>query len=139
MRNNMEEIKYKKLFSILGRWVSLNESGLTVGNYLAGKNKKNIAIYGLGVLGKHLLYELKEAGINVTYGIDKRGDKLNLDISFIDWEEKDNFPEVDFLIVTAIVDYEILEKELCEIREYPMISLEEIICDMEQYRRKLNG
>ena len=48
MDNIDNEIKYKKLFNILGRWVSLNESGYTVGDYLIKKNIKEVGIYGFG-------------------------------------------------------------------------------------------
>lgn len=134
MYNSEENAKYKRLFNLLGRWVALNEAGLTIGHYLKKKNKKKIAIYGFGILGKHLLHEAKKAGIEVVYGIDKRSSKLNLDILFFDWKDKQNLPDVDFLIVTAISDYELIEKEICEVREYPIISLEEIIEDIEKRR-----
>lgn len=134
-----EAEKYKMMFSFYSRWVTLNEDGLTVGKYLKQKNIHNVAIYGLGALGKHLLYEIKKESINIVYGIDKRSDKLNLQIPFLNWEDKALLPEVDMLIVTAIADYEMIEKEICEIREYPVISLEELITDMENYRSRLHA
>lgn len=134
MHNSGENAKYKRLFNLLGRWVALDESGLTIGHYLKEKNKKKIAIYGFGILGKHLLHEAQKTGIEVVYGIDKRSARLDLDILFLDWEDKQNLPDVDLLIVTAISDYELIEKEICEVREYPIISLEEIIEDMEKRR-----
>lgn len=130
----MEDNKYKKLFTFFSWWVSLNESGFTVGKYLKGRNINRVAIYGLGALGRHLLFELKEAGIDVVYGIDQRSDKLNLAIPFLDWADKKALPDVDLLIVTAITEYEQIERELCEVRECPVISLEDIIKDMGKVR-----
>lgn len=139
MKKITNDEKYKRMFQLLGRWVSLNECGLTIGKYLKEKKVRNIAIYGFGILGKHLLFELREAGINIVYGIDKRNDKLNLNITFIDLSDKKALPDVDFLIVTAVSDYEEIEKEICEVRKYPVISLEELINDLEKYRRRING
>lgn len=126
-----DSVKYKKLFNLLGRWVALNERGLSVGKYLKEKDINKVAIYGLGALGEHLLYELQEEDIQIVYGIDKRAEKLKLDIRFENWEDKKSLPDVDLFIVTAVMDYEMIEKEICEIRDYPVISLEEIICKME--------
>lgn len=134
MKSMKEDDKYKKLFNFFSRWVRLNEEGMTVGLFLKSRNIQNAAIYGMGALGRHLLFELREAGINVVYGIDQRSDKLNLDISFLNWADKEALPDIDMLIVTAIVDYDVIERELCEVREYPVISLEDIIKDMEKQR-----
>ena len=132
-----EEFKYKKMFNFLGRWVLLNECGISVGEYLKDAGVRNVAIYGFGILGKHLLFELRQSGINIVYGIDKRSDKLNLDILFLDWEKKEDLPDVDMLIVTAIADYPMIEKEICEVREYPIVSLEDIFENMEKQRRSM--
>ena len=89
------------------------------------------------VSGRHLLFELESVGVQIRYGIDQRSDKLNLGVTFIDWSDKKALPKVDMLIVTAIADYALIEKEMCETRDYPIISLEDIICDMETSRREL--
>ena len=134
MKNIGENDKYKRLFNCFGRWVRLNEEKITVGDFLRDRNFQNVAIYGMGALGRHLLFELREVGINVVYSIDQRSDKLKLDIPFLDWEDKEALPEVDLLIVTAITDYDAIEKEICEVREYPVISLEDIMREMEKLR-----
>ena len=136
MENMSTDNKYKKLFQFFSRWVTLNENGMTTGKFLKEKKVQNVALYGLGPLGRHLLFELREAGIGVVYGIDQRSDKLNLDVNFLDWSDKKSLPEVDLLIITAIVDYESIEREICEVREYPVISLEDIIKEMEKLRSK---
>ena len=132
---NTVETKYKKILHILDRWLTLKECGMSVGNYLKGKNNTKVAIYGLGVIGKHLLYELQQDGINVVYGIDKNSAKLDLNVFFMEWKNKSIFPEVDLLIVTAVNDYPVIEKELLEVRKYPIISFEDIINEMEYQRR----
>ena len=134
MKNIGENDKYKRLFNFFGRWVRLNEEKITVGDFLRDRNFQNVAIYGMGALGRHLLFELREVGINVVYSIDQRSDKLKLDIPFLDWADKEALPEVDLLIVTAITDYDAIEKEICEVREYPVISLEDIMREMEKLR-----
>lgn len=132
----MEDNKYRKLFVFFSNWISLNDAGFSVGKYLKERNISRVAIYGLGALGKHLLFELQEEGIDVVYGIDRRSDKLKIDISFLEWADKEALPEVDLLIVTAITDYDAIEKEICEVREYPVISLEDIMREMEKLRCK---
>lgn len=134
MEDLRKENKYKQMFNFFGKWVTLNETGMTVGNFLKERKIQNVAIYGLGALGRHLLYELQEEGINVVYGIDQRSDRLNINIPFMDWSNKESLPDIDLLIVTPITDYDEIEREICEVREYPIISLEDIIRDMERLK-----
>ena len=72
---------------------------------------KNIAIYGMGRVGKALVKELENSNIDIVYAIDQnsRIEYENLEIKSLD----DALPKVDVMFVTIEVTEE-LEKMLYE-------------------------
>ena len=72
---------------------------------------KNIAIYGMGRVGKALVKELENSNIDIAYAIDQnsRIEYENLEIKSLD----DALPKVDVMFVTIEVTEE-LEKMLYE-------------------------
>lgn len=87
----------------------------------------NVAIYGLGAIGKRLYEELSQQSIDVVYGIDKNAEKIHLDgleIKTLD----DELPDVDTVVVTPISFYEI-EKDIYQKmgRDTDVIFIEDIV------------
>ncbi len=117
--------KYMGYWKILNRWLILKERGVKLEKYLVERKVGTVAIYGLGMLGRHLVEELKHSSIVLKYGIDRRTDGICLD--FPVYSLNDNLPEVDLIVVTATYDYENIRKALREKVNYPMLSLSELI------------
>lgn len=133
-----EEDKYKKLFNVLSRWVALNEKDIHIDQYFRDKKINKIAIQGFGRLGRHLLFELKKANILVEFGIDQRKEHIKEYFTVYNLSEIEQWPETDIIIVTAIADFYDIEKEICEKKNILVVSLEEVIGDMEIYAKSLN-
>lgn len=118
--------KFRSYFLLMDKWMDMRERDLRLGDYL--KDYHEVAVYGLGILGRHLMSELIRDGVEVKYIIDKN--------------EKVQYPgikvcrlapgleRVDAIIVTAIYEYRTgnIWKEIrdCGI-DCPILSLEEII------------
>lgn len=117
--------RYKGYWRILNQWLILKEKGVRLDKYLIERGIRTAAIYGLGMLGKHLIEELNHSSIVLKYGIDRRTDGINLNIPV--YSLKDDLPEVDIIIVTATYDYENIRKTLQEKVNYPMVSLTELV------------
>nr|WP_302141925.1 glycoside hydrolase family 99-like domain-containing protein [uncultured Schaedlerella sp.] len=110
---------------VLDKWLSINENKK---NWtIAFKNKK-LAIYGYGLLGKHLITELEQNNMIPEFIIDRNQDiKSQYPIYGVD----DNWPDVQTIIVSAIYDYGnvfhlIKEKQ----PDVEVVSLEHIIMEM---------
>ena len=93
---------YYKLFE---KWFSLKEEEQTLEKFFAENRMNNIAIYGMGMLGKHLVKDLKNSKlVSISYGIDRAVEKNEDDIKI--YKPEDCLPEVDAIVVTAIFDYD---------------------------------
>ena len=63
--------KYKEYFDLVIRWMTLKQNGICIADYFIKKDLTDIAIYGMGDLGKILYEELEPSTISITCGIDR--------------------------------------------------------------------
>ena len=112
--------------NLLNAWLTLKFNGNNLEKYFIENNVKNIAIYGMGFLGNHLLKELKDSIIEVSYIIDKNKDKLNLENTkgFILGEE---LPQTEAIVVTPVQFFDSIYMELRCYTNIPIISLKQVI------------
>ncbi len=124
--HTQNERRYRYM-RILDKWMALYEADRDfLVKWMKKKDLNQIAIYGMGMLGRHLEKQLEESGIQVRYAIDRNGteDSSGLYIYTIDQE----LPNVDIIIVTVFYDYERILKELSK-RGMRSVSLENVIMD----------
>lgn len=123
--NRMKRDKMEIYYNLMEHWFTIHEQGKTIPGILMEQGIKKIALYGMGKIGKHVIYEIKNSEVKVAYGIEKNktGFYDGLQIKSID----DEFPQVDAIIVTAIYDFDEIERDLKNRVNYPVISLEQII------------
>jgi hypothetical protein len=79
---NMEAIeqqrdKYKKMVDCFERWMLIKEENKVLSDYLTKHSIKTVAIYGMGILGRHLLTELEKSNLEIKYIIDRRSEINN--------------------------------------------------------------
>ena len=98
-RLNKEVERFRYLSGIMNKWISLvEEDKLEFKPYLEKLNVSEVAIYGMGMIGRHLLYKLRKEGTNIKYAIDRSVRVIeNLDVCR---PESEFFPAVDAIIVT---------------------------------------
>lgn len=126
------ERKDNALLQVFSKWMRLKFDGKTIAGYLAKKGYRSVAIYGMHYLGECLLEELKGSEIEVRYAIDRNAASLYADVDILTLD--DNIPKVDAVIVTAIWSFDEIKKSILEIAEYPVISLKDIVYDMESVK-----
>lgn len=117
--------KYKLISACLDEWMSLKEKNINPADYLKRCNYKRTAVYGMGILGRHLLYDLEKAEIEVAYIIDRRVELKHPKLEIKGPE--DDLEEVDVVVVTAIADFDEIFDELNDRINCPIVSIAEII------------
>ncbi len=120
--------RYEKYWRTLDQWLSLKERDVKLGEILKENHIHTVAVYGLGMLGRHLLEELREGPVRVLYGIDVRKGQIKADIPM--YALCDELPEADAVIVTVDYDFETIKKELEKKSQYKVISLTQIIDEL---------
>lgn len=118
-------LKLRSYIDILDKWLMMKESGGTLAPYFRRNHFQVIAVYGMGVLGRHLLRELADSGIQIAYVID-RNEKLSIP-GILTLTPEDSLPRVDAVVVTPISDYHAIAEKLRKLTDCPVISLTEVI------------
>lgn len=121
--------KSNALMKMYVTWLQNRSSDKSISQYLKEINIESAAIYGMGPAGKLLLSELKREKFNVKYGIDRNFIEMDEDFKIVTIEEL--LEQVDAIIVTAINDYDEIKKNLDAKVNYRIISLEQIIFEID--------
>ncbi|MCL2050582.1 MAG: glycosyltransferase [Lachnospiraceae bacterium] len=112
---------------VMDAWLKLRGEGKTLEDFFTMNKYENVAIYGLGILGRHLLDELKNININVAYVIDQKAGELNADIKVVSPESGLN--SADVIIVTVVYDFYNIKKLLSAKTKARIVALDDIIYD----------
>lgn len=124
----IEKEKFRIMYQLMERWMRLKQSGKTLESFFNVYGYKNIAVYGLGDIGKLFINELVDSAINIIYGIDKNVNAAN-GIRVV--SPNDDFEDVDVVVVTAIAYYGEIAEMLSTKMNCPIVSLEDIIYEVE--------
>ncbi len=117
--------KNKYIYRVAIQWLGKERLGKGINHYLKKRKAKNVAVYGLGHLGKALVEYLKATGYTYVYGIDNGTVSFHLDIPILTGE--DEFPEVDIVIVTALTSYREIKSDLKKKTSAHVVSLADIV------------
>ncbi len=121
--------KKRKYYQLLNNWMINRENNRKIEQLFIGLGIRNVAIYGMGDLGKHLLKELENSMINVLLCLDKRTEFLymNEPLTYIN----DNYSDIDAVIVTPFLEYRDIRLFLKQFFDVPIMSLEELISECQ--------
>lgn len=118
--------KQRKWYLILDDWMYLRDRHISIATFLQSQDINRVAVYGLGVLGKHLLSELQESKVEVAYIIDQKAKELKGDMSIYTLDE--DLPAVDAVVATMFQrDGQDLGERAAEKTGGKLLWLEEII------------
>lgn len=121
--------KNKRYLQLFDKWMILTERGDTIKKFFMEKKIKEIAIYGYGNIGKHLITQLSDSDINIKFVIDRRKDSIIVN-SIPCYQPSDNLPSVDAIVITPICEYTEIKNVLKEITSAELISIEDMIYDL---------
>lgn len=123
-----ERTDYLATARCFDQWMGLREKNVSVADYLKKYGVMRVAVYGYGMLARHLIPELEKYGIVIDYIIDKssRINSLKYEVKNLD----DDFEPVDAVIVTIVDEfdyiYSILKKRVIS----RFFSLFEIVSEL---------
>lgn len=123
--------RYQGYWQVLHHWLSLKEKEIKLENVLLAMGAHRIAIYGIGMLGLHLVEELKNSRIEIAYGIDQRAFEIQMD--FPVYKSAEQTETVDMIIVTAVHEFASIRASLSRQYEGKILSLAEIVEEADGY------
>lgn len=112
---------------LLDAWLRIKEQGQSIFDIYDRLQNKSVAVYGYGILGRHLINELQRADIDLKFIIDQKAQCFeNINI----YKPDDNWPYVDLIIVTPTYDYGRIYKMIRDYnKEIEVVSLGHILMD----------
>ena len=123
--NDLQRHRY--LFNVAVHFLNCVQEEYSFREYFEKNNVKNVAVYGLGIVGKSLIYQLEKEGVNISYVVDRIVG--NIGEKYICYRPEEEFTYTDMLIVTSY-GYESIKERLSgsnskNIRK--IVSIDEIL------------
>ena len=119
--------KFREMFMALNRIAECREEGGAVGKRLKERGIQRAAIYGAGYLGKRLLGELKESGIETVFYIDRNAEYLTEKIPVYKLDDAPG--DIDAVIISLVKNYDTVRSALREKYDVKIYTIEEITED----------
>ena len=117
--------KYQKYMHYFNKWMENREHGLWIADYLKKQGSPSVSVYGCGILGRHLIWELNNKNYPVMWIMDKSDSHEQYEVNGL--KDINTVKKVNLVIVTAMADYEDVEMFICAHDVGRPISLEELI------------
>ena len=121
--------KNKRYLQLFDKWMILTERGDSIKKFFAEKNIKEIAVYGYGNIGKHLVTQLSDSDINIKSVIDKRKDRIIAN-NIPCCQPSGNMADVDAIVITPICEYAEIKNVLKKSTSAELISIEDMVYDL---------
>lgn len=103
--------RYENFYRTFERMLNLKLEGRFISKYIYNKKYKDVAIYGLGIIGKSLVKVLMDEKINVVYGIDQNEYKGRI-FEFPVYTLQEELKDIDIIIVTVEDNDSHIKREL---------------------------
>ena len=117
--------KSKRINRCLGKWITLREEKRTVEKYLLQLGIEKIAVYGIGILGRYLVEELKDGPIEIRYLIDRESTKQIIGYKTVSPYEE--LKEVDAIIITVVGEFGSVYDAIKDKTDARLMGIEELI------------
>ncbi len=124
--------RYEKYWKVFDLWMKVREQGKKIEDYLILKNIKIIGIYGVGMMGNHLIAELWEGKVEIAYAIDQRADFIDVPIKV--YRPDEMIPFVDAIVVTVLFNVEEIKEKIEKNLNCKIIFLENMITSLAEGR-----
>ena len=121
----------------MNKWLEVRIKGSDISRFFSDNRLNGIAVYGAGALGRRMLDELRECGLDIRCVIDRNArDIVDIkDIPVVNMD--DEWPEVDVIVITPIFFYEISSAIREKIgNDVNIVAIDDVIdyCYMELMR-----
>lgn len=115
----------QRYLDIMNQWLILKQKGIKLENYLMKNGYKNVAIYGMGIYGRHLIREFVDSTqVKLMYGIDKREMDKYEGVDIRKLKEVQDYPDV---VINTIFYDDSVKRDLEKTLKCDVVSFEELI------------
>lgn len=122
---NRNQMNYKDTcyLHLLDIWLDNVERGIRLESFFVYRMINNIAIYGMGLIGKHLIKELESTDVHVKNIIDEGNREGNISVAKIG----DRLDNINAIVVTPFLEFKQIKAKLAMHYKCEILSIEEVI------------
>lgn len=124
----------KRYLNVMHQWLILKEENMLLSDLLKSYHIKCVAIYGMSILGRHIIRELEGSDITVSYGIDQKS--MGIYKNVIVYKPDVELSKVDAVINTVVWAHEEIAQMLTDKLGCPVLNLEDLVFDRYGYKEK---
>lgn len=122
--------KYRIMFFIYDEWMSLESHKECLSKYLYQQEVREIAVYGMGYIGKQLVDRLNGTEVLVCGAIDRNAGFIDAGVPVVRLEEFVKKP--DLIIVTAVEDTGKIVRDIENRINVPTLTMQQLLKHWEQ-------
>lgn len=122
--------RFQKMFFVYNDWLTMQEQGLYIHDYLKEQGVESMAIYGDSYIGKRLYRSLRGKGPEVRCFIDRNAEFLEEDIPV--YLPCAPLPAVDFIVICLVDEVDGIRKELADLSGAKISSITELLAEMKE-------
>lgn len=110
---------------MMNQWLILKQEGKSIARYLERNGFRSVAVYGMGIYGRHAVRDLQGTGVSVVYGLDRKKMKPYLGVEIL--QPTGELPQADVIINSVLHDHMDIKAALSQVTDIPVVSLEDVV------------
>lgn len=122
--------RYHTIAKCLDIWMGLREKDYSINKYFEVRNVCKVGIYGYGILGRHLVWEIEQSAgqVKIEWILDRRAEAITAAAHPVYQPEAvDTLAQPDLIVVCAISDFDEIEAYVSARTRSPVVSLKSVI------------
>ena len=120
--------RYRSFWQLLHSLLKVQEQHFCLADWLRQQGWTRIAVYGLGMVGKHLATLLQQQGLVPVFGVDQSRNAVSNTFPVLALE--DTLPAADILIVTVTYDFARIQERATLKLNCPIVSLKALLDEL---------
>ena len=120
-----QEQSMRDYLDMMNQWLILKQEGKNIADYLLKCDVNSIAVYGLGIYGRHLIRDLNDSEVTVSFAIDRKPQQDYKGVHVITPDKP--IEGVDLIINSVLSDRDGIEKTLLQLTEIPVVAIDDLI------------
>jgi hypothetical protein len=110
-------------------WLNNMEDGKKICDFFYKRRYQNIAIYGMGMVGKHLYKQLENTGVKVMFTIERN--IVNCNNRQYNCAEAGTVIGIpDVIVITPIMEFDKIRENLSKFYTSELVSVEEVVLSL---------
>ncbi len=117
--------EYRRYLLMMNQWLILRQEGKTLGKYLMNHCYQRVAVYGMGLYGRHVVRELAGSEVHIIYGVDIKETESYMGVEII--RPTEEMKDIDLIINSSLRYADDIRESLKDKCDCEIIDLDELV------------